>query len=176
MGPIAVNDFELALHLWDNNDPAMAKVIKGADDMPVLLAYLATLTSGTDLPNEALLESALPFAVASLRVESDAAKLWNQELQKGVDRLLPLARTGQKFTKGRKPAALGPVAKKIKAYLQKNPAAKTLDVWRALKKSPPNGFVFMESARLGRYIEKGCETVMEWRRFQNLVSEHRPKS
>ena len=73
----------------------MVRVIKDAKDVDVLIAYLAVVTSGADLPDDTLLESALPFALASLTEESDVAKLWNQELQKDVVRLWPLARTGQ---------------------------------------------------------------------------------
>lgn len=86
-----------------------------------------------------------------------------------------LMSTGQKFVNGRAPETLSPVARKIKAYLTKNPSAKAAEVWNALKNAPPKGLDFRESTRLGRYIERGREPVMEWRRFQNLVSDHRPK-
>ena len=81
---------------------------------------------------------------------------------------------GKKFSNGRKLGTRGPVSKKIKAYMSKNPLAKADEVWAALKKSPPKGLAFMESDRFGRYIEKGCKTVMRWGRFGNLVTEHRP--
>lgn len=179
MGPFPINDFELALHLVGSNNPAMTEIIESANGLPALIAYLETyleiLGNNTKLPDESWLESALSYAILAQKFEGDVAKLFNQDLKKDVEELRPLAKTGQKFVNGRKPAALGPVAKKVKAYLQKNPKAKPLDVWCALAKSPPSGLTFMDTARLGRYVEKGSETVMEWRRFQNLVSEHRPK-
>lgn len=82
---------------------------------------------------------------------------------------------GEKFSGGKPKGAIGPVARKIKAYLQKNPSHKADAVWQALGKKPPTGMTFMETRSLGRYIEKGAEQIMEWKRFQNLVSEHRPK-
>lgn len=85
-----------------------------------------------------------------------------------------IMRLGEKFTSGRQPGTLGPVAKRIKAHMNKNPLAKPDEVWTALKKSPPKGLSFMESDRFGRYIERGCKTIMKWRRFENLVSVHRP--
>ena len=81
---------------------------------------------------------------------------------------------GKLFSSGRQLATLGPVAKKIKAYLLKNPLAKPDEVWAALKKSPPRGYAFMETERFGKYIEKGNKTAMQWGRFRNLVSIHRP--
>lgn len=82
---------------------------------------------------------------------------------------------GEKFSSGRQLATLGPVAKKIKAHLIKNPLANPDEVWAALKKSPPRGHAFMETERFGKYIEKGNKTAMQWGRFRNLVSIHRPK-
>ena len=81
VGPTPINDFELAQHLTVINDPAMAKVIKDARDVPVLLAYLATITSGSELPCEYLLESALPFAVEQLAADGEVAKRWRLELK-----------------------------------------------------------------------------------------------
>lgn len=179
MGPFPINDFELALHLVGSNNPAMTEAVMRAERLPALIAYLETyleiLGNNSKLPDESWLESALSYAILARTIEGDVAKLWNQYLQKDVEELRPLAKTGQKFINGRKPAALGPVAKKVKAYLQKNPKAKPLDVWSALAKSPPSGLTFMDTSSLGRYVEKGSQTVMEWRRFQNLVSKHRPK-
>jgi hypothetical protein len=86
----------------------------------------------------------------------------------------PLVSLGRKFTTGRKPGRLSPVAKRIKAYLLKHPEAKSLDVWKALAAAPPRGYDFRDNF-IGRYIEVGAETVMVYPRFRNLVSEHRPK-
>lgn len=85
MGPLPINDFELAQHLIATNDSAMAKVIKDASDVPVLLAYLAILTNGSDLPDEYLLEAALPFAVEALVIEGEDAKRWRLELKERTD-------------------------------------------------------------------------------------------
>lgn len=103
------------------------------------------------------------------------AEMWRREISvlRGV---VPLARKGSQFPPGKPKGSIGPVAKKIKAYLAKHPEAKPPEVWDNLKNSPPKDHVFMESTKLGKYIEKGPETVMEWRRFCNLVSEHRPKN
>jgi len=57
---VNVDDFELALHLVNTEEPAMAKIVKGAKGLPVLTAYLSVLTNGAELPPEHLLESALP--------------------------------------------------------------------------------------------------------------------
>jgi hypothetical protein len=81
MGPIPFNDFELAQHLTVTNDPEMAKVIKDARDVPVLLAYLAIITNSSELPDEYLLESALPFVVETLVMEGEDAKRWRVELK-----------------------------------------------------------------------------------------------
>ncbi|CAN5390728.1 hypothetical protein BH11PSE11_BH11PSE11_12340 [soil metagenome] len=86
-----------------------------------------------------------------------------------------LANKGAKLNGGREKGALGPVAKKVKTYLSKRPAASPIEVWNALRQAPPKNHVFMESPKLGKYIEKGAHTVMEWPRFRNIVSEHRPK-
>lgn len=176
IGPVQVNDFELALYFVDSKFPPMTDVIESANGLQPLIAYIEILTfDNGELPDESLFDSALSYLIASEKYEGDVAKLWNQELRKDVLRLAPLARTGQKFLTGRRPGKLGPVAKKIKTFLQRYPQAKAIVVWLHVKKSPPKGMVCMENARYGRYIEKGSETVMEWERFQNLVSEHRPK-
>lgn len=82
---------------------------------------------------------------------------------------------GEKFNPGRPKGAIGPVARKIKAYLKKHPKAKAKEVWDALQEAPPKGFSFKKTARLGRYIEEDGRPAMEYPRFQNLVWEHRPK-
>ena len=84
---------------------------------------------------------------------------------------------GRKFPSGKPKGAISPVARKILAYLKKHPAARPPEVWEALKDSPPSGHVFMDNTQCGKYIEKDSHgtTVMGWRRFCNLVSEHRPK-
>lgn len=83
MGPVSVpiNDFELAQHLVDTNDPAMANVINESDGVTVLIAYLEVLANNKYLPDEYLLESALPFAVETLAIEGEEAKRWRLELK-----------------------------------------------------------------------------------------------
>lgn len=101
MGPFPINDFELALHLVGSNNPAMTEAVLRAERLPVLIAYLDTyleiLGNNTKLPDESWLESALSFAIRVRTIEGDVAKLWNQDLQKDVERLGPLAITGQRL-------------------------------------------------------------------------------
>ena len=66
------------------------------------------------------------------------------------------------------------MAKLIKRYLERHPTASTEEVWQKMKSKPLRGLDFME-ARGERYVERGAKQVMGWRRFSNLVSEHRPK-
>jgi hypothetical protein len=179
MGPLPINDFELAQHLIATNDPAMAKLIKGAKGLPVLIAYLATLTNGAELPSEYLLESALPYAVASLTVESEVSKLWNKDLQTEIERLLPLANKGAKF-KGKKLGALGPLAKAVRQRLKRWPDESAKSIWNALSDSPPKGLTFCDN-RAGKYVEydkrtfKGSLKNTNYRRFANIVSEQHTK-
>ena len=140
--PVDVNDFELALHLVNGNDPAMAKIVKGAKGLPVLTAYLSVLTNSAKLPPEHLLESALPFAIASLSLESEVSKLWNQNLQTEIARLAPLASTGLKFKGGKPKGAFGPVATAVRSRLLKNSKDSPDEIWQALSMKPPKGMTF----------------------------------
>ena len=165
---VPVNDWELARHL-ECTVEAMRALRAQFDDVSPLLAYVAVMALRAEPPD--WLHDALPVIV----LESNAAQeIRAQELREAIERLRPLADHGQRFT-AKKPGSLGPVAKRVKAHMQKNPRAKADQVWSALKKTPPKDHEFMESERFGRYIECGAKTVMEWPRFRNLVSEHRPK-
>ena len=83
---------------------------------------------------------------------------------------------GERMNGGRKPGALEPVAKKIRAYLQKHPNARALEVWNAIKGKPPKGYEFFdETARVSRYVLKPDGRNMEWRTFENHVSKQRQK-
>ena len=113
-----------------------------------------------------------PTANEAHAAELLRACIWAQEI--GDVPEFAKMQAGEKFKSGRQSGTLGPVAKKIRAYLKKNPLAKPPEVWAALEKSPPKGFEFMENDRFGKYIERGCITVMKWPRFRNLVSGHRP--
>ena len=91
-GPIRkvpVRDFELARHLIDTNHSDMAKVVNESEGVPVLMAYLAVITSNRDLPDEFLLTSALPYAVSARTFDGDLAERRNKDL-------LPLAAKGLK--------------------------------------------------------------------------------
>lgn len=172
---VDVNDFELALHLVNANDPEMAKIVTGAKGLPVLTAYLSVLTNGAELPPEHLLESALPFAIASLSAEGDVAKLWNQGLQVEIARLVPLASTGLKFKNGRKPEALGPLTKAVRNRLKAHPTENAAAVWIALSSRPPKGLIFCDN-RSGKYVEYDKRTHSGnlkntgYERFANIVS------
>lgn len=176
--PVRVNDFELALHLVNTNDPAMAKLRKSAMGVPVLIAYLATIANAKELPEEHLLESALPFAVASLSVEGDIAKNWNQHLQTEIERLEPLAHTGAKFKAGRKSNSLGPLAKAVRSHLKESIDSSAKEVWSALSAKPPKGLTFCDN-RAGKYVEYDKRTVAgnlkdtNYPRFRNIVTEQR---
>lgn len=85
-----------------------------------------------------------------------------------VNALEPMAALGQKFKpKGR---GKGPIRKKIEQLLKKNPKAKTAELWEAIKAKPPKGWHFMESPRLGSYIEGPENQSMSHRVFANHVS------
>ncbi len=95
------------------------------------------------------------------------------EERQGAEAVLaPDAEHGRKFT-GRKPGAVNPITKQVAAYLKKHPTASAIEVWDALAKSP-KGYRLIDSENLGRYIEKGAVLCMEWKRFQNVVTEQRP--
>jgi len=174
---VQVNDFELAMHLVNRNDPSMAKLRKSAKGVPVLIAYLATIANAKELPEEHLLESALPFAVASLTVEGAIAKNWNQHLQTEIERLEPLAHKGAKFI-GKQPDSLGPLAKAIRDHLKKSADSSAEQVWSALSEKPPKGLKFNDN-HVGKYVEYDKRTGAgnlkntNYRRFANTVSEQR---
>lgn len=89
MGPLPINDFELAQHLINTNDPEMARVINESEGVPVLIAYLEVIANNRNLPDEFLLTSALPYAVSARTFEGDVAERWNRDL-------LPLAASALK--------------------------------------------------------------------------------
>ena len=139
---IDVDDFELALHLVNTNDPAMAKIVKGAKGLPVLTAYLSVLTNGAELPPEHLLESALPFAIASLSLEGEIASVWNQSLQTEIAQLAQLASKGLKFKGGKPKGSFGPVASAVRKRLLENSDESPDEIWQALFLKPPKGMTF----------------------------------
>lgn len=166
-----VGDFELALQLVESRHPFMTALERSAGGIPPLMAYLAVVSLPSEKSPDIGWDSAMQYAIT----ESSVKVHMTQRLQDAVAELEPLAAHGKLFIENRKSGRLMPVAVKVKAYMVKHPKAKSIEVWDALKKAPPKGYDFRESSKLGRYIEKGAETVMEWPRFRNLVSEHRPK-
>ena len=137
-----VDDFSLALHLVNANDPARAKIVTGAKGLPVLSAYLSFLTNGAELPPEHLLESALPFAIASLSLEGEIASVWNQSLQTEIAQLTPLASKGLKFKGGKPKGSFGPVDSAVRKRLLKNSNESPDEIWQALFLKPPKGMTF----------------------------------
>ena len=61
---------------------------------------------------------------------------------------------GKKFDGGRKRGAVGPIRRWIRRALKNNPNLKNLDLWEAIRTSPPKGWVVMETAKLGKYVER----------------------
>ncbi len=179
MDPLPLNDFELARHLIAMNDPAICKVIKGAKGVPVLFAYLAVLTNSKELPPEYLLESALPYAVDSLTVESKVYRLWSERLQSRIERLEPLANKGAKFV-GKKPGSLGPLARAVQQHLKACRNDSPEAVWSALSRKPPKGMTFRDNPA-GKYVEFDKRTFAgnlknsEYRNFANIVYRERKR-
>ena len=167
----SISDFELARQLVAEMHPVMKALERSAGGIPPLMAYLAVASLSSAKWPDIGWDSALQYAVT----ESSARVQMTQKLEDAVIKLGPLAAHGKLFIENKKVGVLGPVAVKVKAYMAKHPKAKSVEVWGALKKSPPKGHDFRESSKFGRYIEKGAETVTEWPRFRNLVSEHRLK-
>ncbi len=147
-----LNDFEIAQNLVFANSPEMQELTAGAKGLPELMAYLSVITIGKELPTESLLESALPFAVASLSLESSVAKRWSESLETEVARLAPLASTGLKFKGGKPKGAFGPVATAVRKRLLKNSKENPNEIWQALSMKPPKGMTFYGIGK-GRRIE-----------------------
>jgi hypothetical protein len=89
------------------------------------------------------------------------------------ERLLPLARKGDKFKPGRQAGKVSPLRKAVRAYLKSFPDTTAEAVWAALKERPPRSMSFCESPRLGRYVETEGQKDTGWGRFQNIVSEEK---
>ena len=148
--------------------PTMLTIAERGNGVPPLLAYIAVASLESPLGRYFDEGAALDFLVFRSLAET-------KKTRDEIAVLKPLAEHGQKFAVNRKVGHLGPVAKTIKAFMVKQPDATAVQVWNALKARPPKGYAFMEN-RQGKYIEKGPKTVMQWDRFANLVSEHRPKN
>ena len=86
-----------------------------------------------------------------------------------VDALAPMASLGKKFQgKGK---GKSPLRKKIEQHIKKNPDAKNLGIWDALKAKPPKGWVFQDN-RQGIYVEIDNQNL-NYKSFQSLVSKVR---
>lgn len=155
VGP--VNDFQLAQHLLTTQNRTMLNLAKSAQGLNVLMAYAAVETIGTERPDESWLDSALSYGVGALSLETDLSKAWNKNMREVIGRLAPLAKTGEKFVKGRKKDGLGPLAKAVKEFLRDCPDASAEAVWAALAKYPPKGMKFCDN-RQGRYVEYDKKT------------------
>ena len=160
---VGYSDFEIARRL--DFVPLLAKVQAKAQQIDAMLAYILIALTSKDVyfPEEI----ALDFLVHSRLVES-------RQVMQEIARLQPIAAHGEVSLKNRKQGRLKPVNAMVKGYLSKNPEASAEMVWNALKAKPPRGHSFCDN-RIGRYIEKDAKTIMEWPRFKNVVSEHRPK-
>jgi hypothetical protein len=167
MHPRAFDDFELAQHLIEIGNPEMVGLCTNDKGVPATIAFLAIATTTSSTNSEIDLKKAWDWVLSADSFRVDQLELAVEARQAAADH-------GSLF-KGRKPGSYAPVTKKVNAYLKKEPGAKSVEVWNAVKASPPKGYVFMETERFGRYIEKDAKTVMEWPAFQNLVSRRRPE-
>lgn len=88
---------------------------------------------------------------------------------------LPTFTLGEKFRQGRKKGSFSPIRSAIAHLLRKQRELPVLKIWEMLAADPPRDHVFRDTPRTGKYIEveSSGRSVMEWRRFQNLVSEVR---
>jgi hypothetical protein len=88
-----------------------------------------------------------------------------------VEYLAPLAKLGAKFDRGGR--GKGPVRKAVERLLQKNGKMTTAELWEAIKRKPPKGYVPREN-RIGKYIEgPTAKQDMAYRRFGNVCTEAR---
>jgi hypothetical protein len=109
----------------------------------------------------------------ALANEQQATNRILNEANKG---LAPLAKKGAKFKPGKPKGALSPLAEAVKNHLVKQPTATPDEVWLALARKPPSGLVFMDTPRLGRYVEDAetGKTIAAFPAFRNHVSRRRP--
>lgn len=85
------------------------------------------------------------------------------------------AELGQRFKQGRKPGTVSPLRLAVRRILRRTPQATAAGVWAALAARPPKGLSFVDSSRLGRYVETAGKPDTGYRRFATIVSEERPK-
>lgn len=146
---------------------------------PALIPYMQTLQKA-DARADQLLEQmkkmSLKEFIALEPIDPYTLLIFVNKLN---DRAEADARYGRKMREGRKPGAIGSLTKVIARYLHKNSTASAKEIWNALAKKPPRGMGFMDSPRLGKYIEYfdknglSSQPDTSYRRFQNIVSEQR---
>jgi hypothetical protein len=89
--------------------------------------------------------------------------------------MLPAAKIGSKFTRGRKPGSSGPIRKAIARLLAKTPTMKNAELWQSIEAKPPRGWRVFDNA-VGRYIEgPKAGDGMAHERFCTVASEERKK-
>ena len=113
-------------------------------------------------------EAVLKLMLASLELKMNLAD---------TDQYVKPVEVGEKFIPNwTRKGKLGPIARRIKEYMERHEEAKALEVWAALAGKPGTNFTYCDNPQ-GRYIEdaKTGVTKMGWGRFGNLVAEHRPK-
>lgn len=101
-------------------------------------------------------------------VEFIAVRLRAIERERHV---LPLAKTGKKFTVGRKKGTVGRVRKAIRATLKKHPELTNPELWENLKLVPPRGWEFYDN-RVGEYIDHPDGSTSR-AQFNNICGEER---
>jgi len=91
--------------------------------------------------------------------------------------LLPLARTGKKFTDNAgKLRKGGPIRRAIARELKNNRALKNRDLWQILANKPPKGWTFNDN-NLCKYIEgPKAGDGMGYGRFSEICLEERQKA
>jgi hypothetical protein len=87
----------------------------------------------------------------------------------------PKAVVGERFTAGRKAGTVSPLRLAVRRILTRRPKATTAEVWGALKARPPRGITFVDSPRLGRYVETEGRPDTSYRSLANIVAKERPK-
>lgn len=178
------HDFTVAWDDWTAADKAELDAdrrdapLERIEDMQAMLATLPADNPAIRLHADAiraiLAELLTPPVIFNKERHArldQASELWGKILV--IRDVMPKAKTGQKFTQGRKVGTESPIKKAVRKTLKANPLLKTLEVWRILAKAPPRNWSFLEN-RLGRYIEgPSAAEGMKYGRFQNLCSEIR---
>jgi len=81
---------------------------------------------------------------------------------------------GSKFEQGRKPNTGSVIRKCIAKILEKKPAMKNPELWKAVADKPPRGWTAYDN-RVGKYLEGKENKNMSYERFCNVCGEERKK-